>query len=121
VGNILTELKIKFCCTLNLICYADLAQQPRGNQSLYVCIISDACCLKFLEVFENVLLRRDVNELSLSESDLVQARLIKIQVELVKHFELKSLDQSRFVTIRASSQAGSRVNACMLTQFDIYI
>jgi hypothetical protein len=116
VGNILTELKIKFCCTLNLICYADfLAQQSRGNQSLYVCIISDACCLKFLEVFENILLRRDANELSLSESDLVQARLIKIRVELVKYFELKSLDQSQLVTIRASSQAGSRVNACMLT------
>jgi hypothetical protein len=53
------------------------------------------------------------NELSLSEPGLAQAQLMKIRVELVKHFELKSLAQPRLVTIRV----GSRANAYMLTLF----
>jgi hypothetical protein len=40
---------------------------------------------------------------------------------LVKRFELKSLAQAQLITIRASSRAGSRANACTLTRFDIYI
>jgi hypothetical protein len=60
---------------------------------------------------------RAANESSLSESDLAQIWFMKIQVELVKRFELKSLGQARLVTIGADLRA----NACMLTQFNIYI
>jgi hypothetical protein len=60
---------------------------------------------------------RAANESSLSESDLAQTWFMKIQVELVKRFELKSLGQIRLVTIGADLRA----NACMLTQFNIYI
>jgi hypothetical protein len=60
---------------------------------------------------------RAANESSLSESDLAQTWFMKIQVELVKRFELKNLCQIRLVTIGADLRA----NACMLTQFNIYI
>jgi hypothetical protein len=53
---------------------------------------------------------------SSSEPRLIQVRLIKIRVELMKRFELKNLTQTRFTTI----QTGSRANAYILTQFDIY-
>jgi hypothetical protein len=64
-----------------------------------------------------IALCRAVNESSSSELGLAQARLMKIRVKLVKHFELKCLAQAQLITIRASSRA----NTCTLTQFDNYI
>jgi hypothetical protein len=62
-------------------------------------------------------LTKAANKSNSSEPGLTQTRFMKIRVELVKRFELKSLAQTGLVTVRASSRA----NACKLTRFDIYI
>jgi hypothetical protein len=62
-------------------------------------------------------LAKAANKSNSSEPGLTQTRIMKIRVELVKRFELKSLAQTGLVTVRASSRA----NIYKLTRFDIYI
>jgi hypothetical protein len=65
---------------------------------------------------------RVANESSRAELGLVQARPMKIWVESSRAHETfwaEKLAQTRLVTIRVSSWAGSQANACALTQFDI--
>jgi hypothetical protein len=58
-------------------------------------------------------------ELNWVEFKLGSWKFESSRAELMKRFELKNLAQTRLVTIRTSLWASSRVNVCVLIQFDI--